>query len=71
MRCILHIGPPKTGSTSIQRFIRRNRADLDAAGFYLPKTRATNMREIRIAADADHDHRPDVAGKSDLTDSSG
>ncbi|MEO1678130.1 MAG: hypothetical protein AAFU80_08215 [Pseudomonadota bacterium] len=36
MRAIVHIGAPKTGSTSIQSFLRRNRDALRAQGFVVP-----------------------------------
>jgi len=51
MKYVLHIGPPKTGSTSIQRFINLNRKELDELGFFVPLTSNPNMREIFIAAD--------------------
>ncbi|MBY0331648.1 MAG: hypothetical protein K2X49_13375 [Acetobacteraceae bacterium] len=34
---ILHIGPPKTGSTSIQRFLAGHRAELLKRGFVYPE----------------------------------
>ena len=33
---VLHIGAPKTGSSAIQRFCRRNRKMLASSGFYYP-----------------------------------
>lgn len=36
-RAILHIGTEKTGSTSIQQFLARNRPWLNAHGFHYPK----------------------------------
>lgn len=36
MHLFLHIGDHKTGSTSIQAFLRRRAADLQAAGIYVP-----------------------------------
>ena len=35
-RCILHIGPPKTGSTSLQHFLATNRETLAAHGIDYP-----------------------------------
>jgi len=32
----LHIGTEKTGTTSIQEFLRINRANLNSAGIYVP-----------------------------------
>ena len=53
MRCILHIGPPKTGSSSIQFFLRDHRDALDKAGFFIPRTQRMNMAEFQIATKAD------------------
>ncbi|PSB38215.1 hypothetical protein [Aphanothece minutissima] len=36
MHLFLHIGDHKTGSTSIQAFLRRRAADLEAVGIYVP-----------------------------------
>lgn len=45
MPLFLHIGPFKTGSTSIQHWIHRNRAALDAAGYrYVARPNDTNAR---------------------------
>ena len=49
MRCILHIGPPKTGSTSIQYFLNTNREDLAEQGFYVPLTPHQNMSGFHFA----------------------
>lgn len=35
-KCILHIGPNKTGTSSIQDSLARNREVLEAAGYYYP-----------------------------------
>lgn len=37
MRAILHIGFPKTGTTTIQKHLEGNRDELGKQGFYLPK----------------------------------
>lgn len=37
MKAILHIGFPKTGTTTIQKHLDGNRAELVKQGFYLPK----------------------------------
>jgi hypothetical protein len=45
----LHVGLPKTGSTSIQDFLYQEREALEAAGVLFPSP-ASDMREARIAA---------------------
>ena len=35
-RLLLHIGSQKTGTTSIQQFLARNRSILSERGFYVP-----------------------------------
>ena len=35
MKLLLHIGPPKTGTTSLQQFLYNNREKLSEAGFFL------------------------------------
>lgn len=37
-RCILHIGTEKTGTTSIQRFLSKNRKALAKSGYFLPRS---------------------------------
>lgn len=49
MRCIIHIGPPKTGTTTIQTFLRNNIDSLREQKIYTPRTKMTNQREIRLA----------------------
>lgn len=48
MRGIIHIGPPKTGSSSIQAFLKLNEARLREAGVYLPPTRTRVHQEFRL-----------------------
>ena len=50
MHCFLHIGPPKTGSSSIQLFLRDHLEDLAGRGFFIPKTQRLNMAEFQILA---------------------
>lgn len=37
--CYIHIGPHKTGTTSIQWFLKENRAELLKHGYFVPETR--------------------------------
>lgn len=37
-KCILHIGSEKTGTTSLQEFLKLNRDKLHEQGYYIPKT---------------------------------
>lgn len=50
MRCVIHIGPPKTGTTTIQVFLKINRIALCETGIYVPETKSANQRELRLAA---------------------
>src|SRR6266545_5362705 len=38
--CYIHIGPHKTGTTSIQWFLKENRLDLLKYGYFVPESRA-------------------------------
>jgi hypothetical protein len=49
MRCILHVGPTKTGSTSIQYFLKEQAAALAGAGFFIPALSGMNMIEFNVA----------------------
>lgn len=50
MKLYLHIGTPKTGTTSIQRFLKTKRAELLANDIFLPETltfgRSNNHRKL-------------------------
>jgi hypothetical protein len=48
MKCIVHIGPGRTGTTSIQLFLRRNRERLLADGVFVPRTRKPSHREFLL-----------------------
>ncbi len=49
MRCVLHVGPTKTGSTSIQQFLRKNEQALNQQGFVFPRLSQWNMAEYSYA----------------------
>ena len=49
LRCILHIGTAKTGSTTIQSFLQQNRQDLLARGFYFPHSLGEANHEKLVA----------------------
>lgn len=36
--CYIHIGPHKTGTTSIQWFLKENRAELLKRGYFVPES---------------------------------
>ena len=51
MRCILHIGTEKTGSTSLQEFLHLNRATLAGYGYLYTKSAGLkNNRALSVAA---------------------
>jgi hypothetical protein len=45
---VLHVGPPKTGTTSIQHFLFENRATLKARGFYVPLASSRGFQHIEL-----------------------
>lgn len=50
MRCILHIGTPKTGTTSLQRVLSSNREKLAGGGVYYSSTAGKfNSRALAVA----------------------
>lgn len=49
-RILLYVGPPKTGTTSIQSFVWKNRAALMAQGFYVPKSGRGGGQHIELPA---------------------
>lgn len=49
MRIVLHVGPPKTGSTSIQGLLRQGRDAFAAHGVTVPPSRLPRMDEVFIA----------------------
>jgi hypothetical protein len=49
-RTLLYVGPPKTGTTSIQLFVWKNRDSLMAQGFYVPKTGRRGIQHLGLAA---------------------
>jgi hypothetical protein len=45
--CYIHIGPHKTGTSSIQWFLQENRAELLKYGYFVPETRQSTARTIQ------------------------
>lgn len=50
MLCYLHIGPPKTGSSSIQKLLNKEKQKFADAGFFIPTTDHSNMSEFHFAS---------------------
>jgi len=48
MRIILHIGQQKTGSTSLQRFLKKNRRLLKENGILYPKSLGKNKQKVLV-----------------------
>lgn len=48
MRGVIHIGPAKTGTSTIQALLRRNAERLREAGIFVPTTRTAVHREFRF-----------------------
>lgn len=42
--CFIHIGPPKTGSSTISHFVENNAAEIDRHGVFIPKMPALTGR---------------------------
>ncbi len=49
-RILLHVGPPKTGTSSIQAFVWKNRAALRAQGVYVPRAGRGGGQHIELPA---------------------
>lgn len=63
MNIVLHIGMEKTGSTSIQHWLQREREEFRREGWHIPTTLGkTNHRQLSILA-FDHDRRDDATKK--------
>ena len=59
MKCYLHIGTEKTGTTTIQSFLLRNERRLNRIGYSSPKLdQEFNHRSLAVAC-FDDDHRDD------------
>ena len=63
-RCILHVGPPKTGTTAIQRTLHRHRDALAAQGWAYPPI-GIRFFAHHTLAEAAQDGRPEFAGMAD------
>lgn len=70
MKLILHIGTEKTGTTSIQNFLKLNRIKLKKHGYYIPKSPALpsgNHRWITLIA-YDKDRTDDFIQRQNFKD---
>jgi hypothetical protein len=47
--CYIHIGPPKTGTSSIQWFLKENRAELLKYGYFVPESETKHGAHHPIA----------------------
>lgn len=65
-RCVVHIGVEKTGTTSIQEWLARNRDTLAAGGFFVPRAPGKFHHE-RLAAYAQDDGKADDTRARALT----
>ena len=48
MRCVLHVGPAKTGTSTIQMFLRENAGKMKERGIFVPPTRKVRPDEFFI-----------------------
>jgi hypothetical protein len=68
MRLLLHIGMPKTGSTSIQRALLANRDRLSELGFWLPESMGyPKSRKFYEAFETVPNQYPDFAGVQEVS----
>lgn len=51
-RAVLHIGPMKTGTSSIQTWLARGSADLKRQGYFVPRAMTSNMSRLAQIAQA-------------------
>ncbi len=56
-KCYLHIGSEKTGTTSLQEFLRTNRVELRAQGFTIPKSMGRSEHVDLVCAFANSNKR--------------
>ena len=66
MRCVLHIGTEKTGSTSIQRYLLRNRADLLAKGVHVCTAAGKGNNRAMPSAFMSNDRNDDYIARLQL-----
>ena len=68
MRCILHIGTEKTGSTSIQRFLLNNREALHATGVHVCTSAGNGNNRAMPAAFISDNIEDDFINQNNLQD---
>lgn len=71
MNLTVHIGTTKTGSSSIQRFLTRNRDSLREKGFLVPSSLGNIIHLNAVMASLPFGESPDLARIIDLTGASG
>ncbi len=68
MKLSLHIGTPKSGTSTIQRFLKQNRALLQANGVHVPQSAGKNNQQRLAAMFLDDDTVDDFCRRLHLQD---
>ena len=68
MKCILHIGTEKTGTTTLQEFLNLNRKTLAKYGYLYTKSAGTQNNRTLVVAAYDADKQDDFTQTHDIWD---